>query len=126
MNTNSFTGTATGGAVVGALYLPPANSTLGAPALTITSINGVAVPAQASGQILQPDVTINAPGAVTVALAAANIPVGTVVTLRITGNNAADTILQCNALAGTAASSTATCSATFPFSISIASVRATW
>ena len=126
MNTNTFTGTVTGGAVVGALYLPPANSSLGAPSLVISSINGVPVPAQASGQVLSPDVTINATSAVTVSVAARNIPVGTIVSLRITGNNAADTVVSCNPLAGTAASSTATCSATFPFSISIASIRATW
>jgi len=124
-NGNSFTGTAPG-LVLGPLYLPPANSTLAAPSLTITSVNGVPVPPEASGQYLSPDVIISANNAVNVNLAAANIPLGTVVTLRLTAENAADSIVACPPLAGTLAASTAVCSATFPFSVSIAGVRASW
>jgi len=71
-------------------------------------------------------VIIAATGAVTVNLAAANIPLGTIVTLRITAETGADTTISCTPLAGTLAASTATCSATFPFSVSIAGVRASW
>jgi hypothetical protein len=124
-NTNSFTGTATG-LVLGPLYLPPANSTLAAPSLTITTVNGVAVPPQAAGQYLSPDVIIAAASAVNVNLAAANIPLGTIPSLRITAETGADTTITCGALAGSLAASTSTCSATFPFSISIAGVRASW
>ena len=128
-NTNSFTGTATGGAIVGPLYLPPANSTLPLPSLRITQVNGVSVPANAAGQYLNPDVIVSATGAVTVNLAAANIPLGTVVSLRITGETGPDTIISCAPLApvaGNVSASTATCSATFPFAISIAFVSASW
>ena len=124
-NANSFTGSASA-LVLGPLYLPPANSTLAAPSLTITQVNGVAVPPQASGQYLSPDVIISATGAVNVNLAASNIPLGTVVSLRITAETAPDTTIACPGLTGTLAASTSVCSATFPFSISIADVRASW
>lgn len=123
---NVFTGTAAG-VVISALYLPPANSTLPLPLLTITSINGVAVPATAAGSYLSPDVTIAAATVVTVILTATNIPEGVVPALRITAENGTDTTINCNALpAPTGATSTTTCSAAFPFAISIAGVRATW
>jgi len=124
--TNSYTGSASPALIQSALYLPPANSTLPFPSLTITKVNGAAVPPEAAGSYLTPDVTIAAAGAVTVNLAAANIPLGTIVTLRIAAGAAADTSVACTALAGTVAASTATCSATFPFAISIAGVRASW
>jgi hypothetical protein len=124
-NTNSFTGSA-GGLILGPLFLPPANSTLATPSLSITQVNGIAVPAQASGQFLKPDVIIASTGAVEVDVAGSNIPLGTIVNLRITAESGADTSILCSALAGTLAASTASCSATFPFSISIAGVRASW
>jgi hypothetical protein len=124
--TNSFTGNTDPAFIQSALYLPPANSTLPLPSLTITQVNGVAVPVEAGGQILNPDVVISAAGAATVNLAASNIPLGTVVSLRVTAQTGPDTIISCAALAGTVAASTATCSATFPFAVSIADVRATW
>ena len=124
--TNTFTGSSGPGVIQSALYLPPANSTLALPSLTITQVNGVAVPANAGGQTLSPDVVINATNAVTVNLAASNIPLTTAVKLRVTAQTGADTLVSCTALAGTLAASTATCSATFPFAISIADVRATW
>ena len=125
--TNSFTGSAAPGLILSPVYLPPANSTLALPLLTITQVNGVAVPVGAAGSYFSPDVTINAPGAVTVNLVAANIPLGTVVTLRITAEGSgADAVISCTPLAGAVTASTATCSATFPFSISIADVNASW
>jgi len=126
-NTNDFTGnTNNASLVLGPVYLPPANSTLGAPSLQITKVNGVAVPPQAAGSYLSPDVTIAATGAVTVNLAAANVPLGTIVSLRVTAETGPDTTISCAPLTGTLASSTATCSATFPYSVSIAGVRAAW
>jgi hypothetical protein len=124
--TNTFAGSANPAMIQSALYLPPANSTLAVPSLTITKVNGVAVPPQASGQYLTPDITIAAVGAVTVNIAAANIPLATVVTLRITASSGPDTTVSCTPLAGTVAVSAATCSATFPFAVSIAGVRASW
>ncbi len=124
-NTNAYAGS-NSGVTPGPLFLPPNNSVLSPPSLSITQVNGIAVPAQAAGSYLNPDVTIAAAGAVTVNLAAKNIPLGTVPTLRITAETGPDTTITCNALAGTVASSTATCSATFPFSVSIAGIRASW
>lgn len=123
--TNTFTGQA-GNLVTGPLYLPPANSTLAEPSINVTQVNGVAVPANPGGQYLLPDVIVSAPGPVTVNIAGSNIPLGTVVTLRLTSDTGGDQLLSCSGLAGTVAASTSSCSATFPFSISIAEIRATW
>jgi len=126
--TNGFTGSTSGLApVVTALYLPPPNSTLPLPSLSITSINGQPVPPGAQGSYLNPDVTITANTAVNVNLAAANIPLGTIPTLRITAETGTDTVISCSGLSGASpAASTSTCAATFPYAISIAGVRATW
>jgi hypothetical protein len=113
-------------ALVGPLFNVPPNSTLALPSVQITQINGVNVPQAPTGQQMTPDVQINSNGPVTVNIAASNVPVGTVVTLRVTQQTAGDETMQCSPLAGTAAASTATCSATFPFSVSLATLRATW
>ena len=60
-------------------------------------------------------------------LAASNIPIGTIVTLRLSSETNGDSLIACNPLAGASvASTTATCTATFPFSVTITSARATW
>lgn len=136
---NNFTGTVDGQAAATAFngvqvyaasgppYTVPANNTLALPSLTITQINGVAVPASPQGNLVSaPDVSINANTAVTVNIVAANIPVGTVVTLRVTADGGSDQVISCAPLAGTASSSSSTCSATFPFAFSLASLRASW
>jgi hypothetical protein len=136
--TNSFTGTvdsiaaatafngSAAYAAAGPLYNVPANSTLALPSLNITQVNGIAVPANPTGTPALPDIQITASSAVTVNIAAANIPLGTVVSLRVTSDTANDAVISCAPLAGTAAASTASCSATFPYAVSIASLRATW
>ena len=112
---------------VGPLYNVPPNSTLAIPSVQITQINGVNVPQAPTGQQMPPDVQINSNGPVTVNIAASNIPVGTVVTLRVTQQTAGDQSIQCAPLAGaSAAATTATCTATFAFSVSLATLRATW
>ena len=133
---NTFTGPVDGTAnvnafgssyfVSGPIYNPPANSTLSLPSLSITQVNGTAVPANPSGNPATPDIQISATTPVTINIAATNIPVGTIVTLRLTSGTSGDAVVSCNALGGTAAASTATCSATFPFSVSLASLRASW
>lgn len=113
--------------MVTALYLPPPNATLPVPSLSITSVHGNAVPAGAAGSYLSPDVTIAATSAVNVILAGANIPLTAPVTLRVTAETGADTTISCTSNPGsTTASSTWTCSATFPYAISIAGARAAW
>jgi hypothetical protein len=113
-------------AFVGPLYNVPANSTISQPSLVLTQVNGINVPNPPVGAYLTPDVQINANTPVTVSLSAANIPLGTLPVLRLTSETAGDQSITCAALAGTLAASTSTCSATFPFSISIASLRAMW
>jgi hypothetical protein len=138
VQTYSFTGTAncvTGAAAVqngstctsvGPLYNVPSNSTITQPSLTITQINGINVPNPPSGAYLNPDVQINTTNPVTVNVAATNIPLGTQPILRVTSETGTDQSITCAGLAGTVASSTATCTVTFPFSISINALRAVW
>jgi hypothetical protein len=123
---NNHTGTRNGNFFYGPLYAVPANAILAVPTLTITQVNGVNVPNPPSGGYLTPDVQINANTPVTVNIAAANVPLGTVTTLRVTSETAGDQLISCSALAGTLATSTASCTATYPFSISINSLRANW
>jgi hypothetical protein len=115
-----------GNAFVGPFTNVPANNSLAQPTLSITSVNSVTVPNPPSGQYLTPDVQISANTPVSVAIAGSNIPVGTVVTLRVTSESGGDALISCPGLAGTLASSTATCTATFPYSVSLATLRATW
>jgi len=123
---NPGTGNTTNYFIVGPLYNVPANSTSGQPSIVLTQVNGVNVPNPPQGQYLAPDVQINANTPVTVNLTASNIPLGTQPVLRLTSETAGDQSITCAPLAGTLGSSTSTCSATFPFSISIAALRATW
>jgi hypothetical protein len=63
---------------------------------------------------------------VTIAITATGIPVGTVVTFNILSELGTDQNITCTALTGTLASSTATCSASFPTSVSILLGSASW
>jgi hypothetical protein len=119
-------GVSSGTLLVSSLYNAPANSGLALPLITILKVNGVAVAQPPSGNYLSPDVTINANTSVTVNASAVNIPVGTIPVLRLTSETAGDQLINCAALAGTLAASTTTCSATFPFAISIAELRASF
>jgi hypothetical protein len=84
--------------------------------LRITSVGGIAVGPNPSGLIATPDVTFpTAPaGAVTVDLAASNVPVGTVVRLRATPLVGTLTTADSSALTGTLQSSTASASLEIP------------
>ena len=73
-----------------------------------------------------PDVAINKSTAVTVQIAASNIPPGTVVKLHVFSENGADQIIDSLPLAGTPATSTATASVVLPPGFSRGFVRATW
>jgi len=86
-----------------------------APTLRISSIAGVATPGVAQGSFVTPDITLPAgtTNPVPVTITAANIPVGTVVTLTVLGF--VGTVSSVTAtLGGTAASSSATASLTIP------------
>jgi hypothetical protein len=86
-----------------------------APTLRISSVAGVATPGVARGSFVTPDVTLPAgtTNPVPVTITAANIPVGTVVTLTVQGF--VGTVSSVTApLVGTAAASSATASLTIP------------
>jgi hypothetical protein len=125
--TNTYTGFATDGIFTARpLLAPPLPTPSTQPSITVTSVNGVNVNQPPKGLFLTPDVTINATGPVTIAITATGIPVGTVVTFNILSELGADQNISCTPLAGTLASSTATCSASFPTSVSIMLGSASW
>jgi hypothetical protein len=96
------------------------------PTVTITSVNGVSVPQPPSGAFQTPDVTINATNAVTINISAVGVPPQTVVQLNIQSELGPDQNISCTPLTGTLAGSTATCSASFPTSVSRILASASW
>ncbi len=89
-------------------------------------MNGIVLPASPTGSWTTPDVSINTANSVNVVVQATNIPVGTVVTLQVTSDQAGDSVITCPALAGTLASSSATCTAVFPAGLSRGYITANW
>jgi hypothetical protein len=87
-----------------------------APSLRISAVGGVAAPAAPAGSFTVADVILPATttNPVTVSLAAANIPVGTTVTVTVKGLYDAASSTTSTPLAGTLASSTASASVTVP------------
>jgi hypothetical protein len=83
-----------------------------APQLRVTTVAGNTVTDPKGSQAV-PDVTISSSSAVNVAVAAANIPLGTVVTLRMYAANAPSTEVQTTGLTGTLENSTASASVEF-------------
>jgi hypothetical protein len=115
----------TGTYVTAGLYAPPLPS--GTPAVQVTSVNGVAAPANPTANPMVPDVTINSANPVSVAIAAQNIPTTTTVTLYLTAENGPDSKITCGTLVGTVASSTATCTgANFLPGVTITNILAVW
>ena len=122
---HSFTGSFNPGPVRATPFnrnLAPANL----PSLRVVSVDGAPVPTDSSGSFTVPDVTINKGTAVTVAVEARNIPVGTIVKLHLLSEGGSDQIVNTSPLAGTAAQSTATASVVFPPGFSRGFVRAVW
>jgi hypothetical protein len=123
--TLNIAGQVTVGFVSGPLYNPPLPS--GVPQVKVTSVNGTNAPSDITGSALAPDFTISTPSAVTVAIAAQYVPVGTVVTLHLSSEQGNDATVTCPALAGTLASSTASCTGvTFPQGVTITDIKAVW
>ena len=108
------------------LLAPPLPTPITIPTVTVNSVNGVTVPTPPLGAFLTPDVTINSANAVTINISAVAVPVGTVVKLSVQSELGADQAINCNPLAGTLAASTATCSASFPTSVSRILASASW
>ena len=87
------------------------------PQLQIVSVAGKAAPASPLGSLAAPpDISLASTVAnpVAVALKAKNIPVGTIVTVSLIPQTGTETTVQSTALAGTAASSTASASVNLP------------
>ncbi|HEX3744361.1 MAG TPA: hypothetical protein VHW09_10540 [Bryobacteraceae bacterium] len=121
----SIGGSVSTGFVTGPFYNPPLPS--GVPLVKVVSVNGVAAPNDLTGSALAPDFTISTMSTVSVNIAAAYIPVATVVTLRLSSEQGNDATISCSALAGTLASSTATCTGvTFPQGVTITDIKAVW
>lgn len=124
-STNTFAGQVNVTSVTGGLYNPPLPA--GLPLVRVVSVNGVNAPTFPTASYLVPDVTINSSTPVTVAIAANNLPTGTVVKLYLTSEQGNDTVINCDPLAGTLASSTANCNSTpFPPGVTISLIRALW
>jgi hypothetical protein len=114
-----------GNLYTGPLYNPPLP--IGASEVEVVSVNGIPAPANVVAGIQSPDFTVSTTSAVSINIAAQYVPVGTVVKLYVTSEQGNDQVISCAALAGTLASSTATCAgATFPQGVSIAYIRAVW
>lgn len=121
---NQFAGTANGFSTQGFPYNVPLPA--GMPLVRVTSIGGVAVSATPTGDAATPDATINQSGPVAVAIEARNVPVGTVVQVRVMSGAVPDFVVNSTPLEGTLQSSTATANVTFPPGFSTGLVRATW
>jgi hypothetical protein len=104
------------------LFLSPAE----VPSVKVISVGGNLVATSPTGTFTVPDVTVNSNGPLAVAIQAANVPVGTVVTLVIFSENGPDQTILSTPLAGTLTSSTATASVTLPSGFSKGFVKATF
>jgi hypothetical protein len=111
--------------VTGPLFNPPLPVNI--PQVTLTGVNSINAPKEVLANILAPDYNIPTTSAVSVNIAAQFVPVGTVVKLLVNSEQGNDQSISCAALAGTFASSTATCSGlTLPQGVSVADIRAVW
>jgi hypothetical protein len=113
-NTSAFT--FNGAPAAATSYTPPTSVTLpNAPTLAITAVAGVAAPTAPVGSYTSPDITLptGTTNPVTVGIAGANIPVGTVVTVTVKGQSGAATSTTAT-LTGSSASSSASASVTIP------------
>jgi hypothetical protein len=90
-----------------------------APSVTVISVNGINVTQPPTGNLATPDVAINTSAPVTLSIQAANIPLGTVLTLHVLSDNDTDQAVQTSPLAGTLQSSIATATVTFPSGFSL-------
>lgn len=117
--------------------VPLASSSLGSPApallpptaprVRVTKVAGVAVPPDPTGSFVLPDVTIDASTPVTLDIEAANIPVGTRVSLAIVTEPGGTQTYVSTALAGTRQQSTAAITGvTLPHGVTRCFVTATW
>jgi hypothetical protein len=114
-NTSAFNMTGAPAAAV-SVGQPSSVTLAGAPTLRITSIGGVAAPTSPTASLTRPDVVLptTTTNPVTVSLAGTNIPLGTVITVTVGGQNGGAASTASSGLAGTLAASTASASVTIP------------
>jgi hypothetical protein len=84
------------------------------PAVTVVSVGGIAVNPHPTGSFNTPDVTINSSAALPIVVQGSNVPVGTVVHVRIYSDNGPDIVRDTPGLEGTLKSSTAMVNVPFP------------
>jgi hypothetical protein len=88
------------------------------PTLKIVSVGGINAPANpvGSSSSVNPDITVptSVPNPVTINIQATNMPVGTVVQVRLTPESGTPTLVSSSPLSGSTSSSTATASVTLP------------
>jgi hypothetical protein len=120
---NQFAGVSNAFLSVGPPYNVPLPT--GFPAVRVTSIAGIPV-STPTGEASPPDASINQSGPVTVGIEARNVPLGTVLQVRVMSEAVPDFIVNSTPLAGTLQLSTATAAVTFPPGFSRGLIRATW
>ncbi len=115
-----FSGTSTPAASVSAAPGPVTTASnpalVNLPTLSISSVGGVAVPANPGGSYTAADVSLpqGTTNPVPVTLTASNIPVGTIFTVRLIPQAGNSTTVSSGSSTGTFSSSTATANVTFP------------
>jgi hypothetical protein len=123
-STNQFTGTIQSFVTRGTPYNVPLPAPM--PTVRVTSIAGIAVSATPNGEAATPDASFNQSGPVTVAIEARNIPLGTVLQVRVMSEALPDFVVPSSPLQGSLQQSTATAAVTFPPGFSRGYVSATW
>ena len=125
---NTFSGSITGAGGGSFLSFPTAAVPANQPVLRVTAIAGTSAPANPSASLTAPDITfgsaIDAP--VTVAVAASNVPLGTVVNVRVVPATGQPTTATTTGLSGTVSNSTATASVTLPPGAGVLTASATF
>lgn len=97
------------------------------PTLRAKMVADQAVPADPAGNVLaEPDITIDSSEPVTVTLEATNIPPGTIVRIRVAGEQADVVLVDSTPLEGTPQFSTSTAQVTFPSGLSHVTLNAAY
>ncbi|HEY0762427.1 MAG TPA: hypothetical protein VGD61_08610 [Pyrinomonadaceae bacterium] len=123
---SAFTGSSTPANIISFAFPHPVTSPNG-PSLRIASVGGVTAPTAPLGSLQGvPDVIVPSTqtNPVTVALEAANLPLGTIIQVQLIPSRGARTTVQSTGLAGTEGASTASASVTLPGGISVVSASA--
>jgi hypothetical protein len=94
--------------------------------IRVTSIAGVTIPPNPTGNFTTPDVVFNQTGPVAVNIQASNVPLNATVTLYFFSEVAPDMTVQAGPLTGMVPSSTATVQVTFQPGFTRGVVRATF